>query len=98
MGVRRQDAIEAMLRRIEMPGIPQAFLPLALERTRQNAAQSQSDRQLGTEIQRRLGTQDVDDASISAEAVIQAQQRFVMFDALIRFAQSAPYHAAPRDQ
>jgi hypothetical protein len=33
--LRRRDAIEAMLRRIDLPGVPQPFLPFAQERIKE---------------------------------------------------------------
>jgi hypothetical protein len=41
--VRRQDAIEAMLRRIDLPGIPHTFRQFAHEQTRLNAEEWRID-------------------------------------------------------
>jgi hypothetical protein len=86
--VRRKDAIEAMLRRIDLAGIPQASLPLALNRTKQNADQWRSDPSAGAEIEARLINQGIDEGSLNAEVLIQAGELFIMFDNLIQSAQT----------
>ena len=86
--VRRKDAIEAMLRRIDLAGIPHAFLPAAVDRTKQNAEQWRSDPSAGAEIERRLIDQGIDEGSLNAEVLIQAGELFSMFDNLIQSAQT----------
>jgi hypothetical protein len=86
--VRRRDAIEAMLRRIDLPGIPQAFLPFARDRTKKNAEQWRSDPVAGAEIEARLIDQGIDDGSLNAELLIQTRELFILFDNLIQSAQT----------
>lgn len=86
--VRRQDAIEAMLQRIDLAGIPQAFMQSARDRTKQNAEQWRSDPIAGGEIESRLIAEGIDEASLDAEVLIQARELFVMFDNLIQSAQT----------
>lgn len=86
--VRRRDAIEAMLRHIDLPGIPQAFLPFAQERTRENAEQWRRDPIAFAEIQARLIDQGIDEGSLNAELLIQTRELFSLFDNLIQSAQT----------
>lgn len=86
--VRRRDAIEAMLRRVDLPGIPQAFLPFAREQTRENAEQWRNDPIAGAEIEARLIDQGIDDGSLNAELLIQTRDLFMLFDNLIQSAQT----------
>jgi hypothetical protein len=86
--VRRRDAIEAMLRRIDLPGIPQAFLPFARDRTKENAEQWRNDPTAGAEIEARLIDQGIDDGSLNAELLIQTRELFILFDNLIQSAQT----------
>jgi hypothetical protein len=86
--VRRRDAIEAMLRRIDLPGIPQACLPFARERTKENAEQWRSDPIAGAEIATRLSDQGIDDGSLNAELLVQTRELFTLFDGLIQSAQT----------
>jgi hypothetical protein len=86
--VRRQDAIEAMLQRIDLPGIPQAFKQSARDHTRQNTEQWRSDPTSGDEIETRLVKHGIDEGSLNAEVLVQAHEWFIMFDNLIQSAQT----------
>jgi hypothetical protein len=86
--VRRRDAIEAMLRRIDLPGIPQGFLPFARERTKENAEQWRSDPIACAEIEARLSDQGIDQGSLNAELLVQTSELFMLFDGLIQSAQT----------
>jgi hypothetical protein len=84
--VRRRDAVEAMLRRIDLPGITQACLPFARERTKENAEQWRSDPIAGVEIEATLNDQGIDDGSLNAELLGQTRELFMLFDGLIHSA------------
>jgi len=86
--VRRQDAIEAMLQRIDLPGIPHAFKQFAEEQTRLNAEEWRIDPMAAAEIEDRLATRGVDESSVNAETLIQARELFVLFDTLMQAAQT----------
>ena len=86
--VRRRDAIEAMLQRLDLPGIPPAFAQSARNRTRLNAEQWRTDPTANTEIENRLSAQGMDEGSVNAEVMIQSRELFMMFDSLMQSAQS----------
>jgi hypothetical protein len=86
--VRRQDAIEAMLQRLDLPGIPQAFSQSARDRTKLNAEQWRTDQIANAEIENRLTAQGIDDGSVNAEVLIQSRELFIMFDSLMQSAQT----------
>ncbi|MBR1249296.1 hypothetical protein JQ609_20505 [Bradyrhizobium sp. AUGA SZCCT0169] len=86
--VRRKDAIEAMLKRIDLPGIPGAFKQVAQDHTRLNAEAWQIDPDATTEIELRLEKYGVDEGSVNAEVLVQAQELLLLFDGLIQSAQS----------
>ncbi len=86
--IRRQDAIEAMLQRLDLPGIPYPFRQLARDQTRLNAEQWRTDPAANAEIENRLATQGIDEGSVNAEVLIQSRELFVMFDNLMQSAQT----------
>jgi hypothetical protein len=86
--VRRQDAIEAMLQRIDLPGIPYAFGQFAQEQTRLNAEQWRIDPSAAAEIEDRLIMRGIDNGSVNAETLIQSRELFVLFDSLMQSAQT----------
>jgi hypothetical protein len=86
--VRRQDAIDAMLQRLDLPGIPYAFRQSARDQTRLNAEQWRADPIANAEIENRLTTQGIDEGSINAEVLIQSRELFIMFDGLMQSAQT----------
>jgi hypothetical protein len=86
--VRRQDAIEAMLQRIDLPGIPHAFKQFAREQTRLNAEEWRIDPAATAEIEDRLMTRGIDEGSLNAETLIQSRELFVLFDNLMQSAQT----------
>jgi hypothetical protein len=86
--VRRQDAIEAMLQRIDLPGIPYAFRQFAQEQTRLNAEQWRIDPSAAAEIEDRLIMRGIDNGSVNAETLIQSRELFVLFDSLMQSAQT----------
>jgi hypothetical protein len=86
--VRRRDAIEAMLQRLDLPGIPDAFRQSARHHTKLNAEQWQTDPIANAEIENRLGRHGLDDESVNAEVLIQSRELFMIFDSLMQTAQS----------
>ena len=86
--VRRQDAIEAMLQRIDLSGIPHAFKQFAEEQTRLNAEEWRIDPMAAAEIEDRLAMRGIDESSVNAETLIQARELFVLFDTLMQAAQT----------
>jgi hypothetical protein len=86
--IRRQDAIDAMLQRIDLPGIPYSFRQSARDRTRLNAEQWRTDPIANAEIESRLTAQGIDEGSVNAEALVQSREPFIMFDNLIQSAQT----------
>jgi hypothetical protein len=86
--IRRRDAIDAMLQRLDLPGIPHPFRQSARDQTRLNAEQWQTDPIANAEIENRLTTQGIDDGSVNAEVLIQSRELFIMFDSLMQSAQA----------
>jgi hypothetical protein len=86
--IRRQDAIAAMLQRLDLPGIPHAFRQSARDQTNLNAEQWRTDPIANAEIEARLATQDIDEGSVNAEVLIQCRELFVLFDSLMQSAQN----------
>jgi hypothetical protein len=86
--VRRRDAIEAMLQRLDLPGIPHAFAQSARNHTKLNAEQWRTDPIANAEIENRLTAQGIDDRSVNAEVLIQSRELFIMFDSLMQSAQT----------
>ena len=86
--VRRQDAIDAMLQRIDLPGIPYPFRQSARDQTRLNAEQWRTDSVASAEIENRLAAQGIDEGSVNAEVLIQSRELFIMFDSLMQSAQT----------
>jgi hypothetical protein len=86
--VRRQDAIDAMLQRLDLPGIPYPLRQSARDQTRLNAEQWRADPIANAEIENRLTTQGIDEGSINAEVLIQSRELFIMFDGLMQSAQT----------
>ena len=86
--VRRQEAVDAMLQRIDLPGIPYPFRQSARDQTRLNAELWRTDPVANAEIENRLITQGIDEGSINAEVLIQSRELFIMFDSLMQSAQS----------
>jgi hypothetical protein len=85
---RRQDAIDAMLQRLDLPGIPHAFRQSARDQTKLNAEKWRTDPIANTENEHRLTTQGIDQGSINAEVLIQSRELFIMFDGLMQSAQT----------
>jgi hypothetical protein len=86
--VRRQDAVEAMLGRIDLSGIPHTFKQFAQEQTRLNAEEWRIDPAAAAEIEDRLLTRGIDEGSLNAETLIQSRELFVLFDNLMQSAQT----------
>jgi hypothetical protein len=86
--VRRRDAIDAMLQRLDLPGIPDAFRQSARHHTKLNAEQWQTDPIANAEIENRLSRHGFDDESVNAEVLIQSRELFMIFDGLMQTAQS----------
>jgi hypothetical protein len=86
--IRRQDAIDAMLQRLDLPGIPYPFRQSARDQTRLNAEQWRADPIANAEIEQRLTMQGIDEGSVNAEVLIQSRELFIMFDSLIQSAQT----------
>jgi hypothetical protein len=86
--VRRQDAIDAMLQRLDLPGIPYPSRQSARDQTKLNAEKWRTDPVAHAEIENRLTTQGIDEGSVNAEVLIQSRELFIMFDSLIQSAQT----------
>jgi hypothetical protein len=86
--IRRQDAIDAMLQRLDLPGIPYPFRQSARDQTRLNAEQWRTDPIANAEIENRLTAQGIDEGSVNAEVLIQSRELFIMFDGLMQSAQT----------
>jgi hypothetical protein len=86
--IRRQDAIDAMLQRLDLPGIPFPFRESAQDQPRLNAARWRTDPVAKAEIEKRLATQGINEGSVNAEALIQSRELFIMFDSLMQSAQT----------
>jgi hypothetical protein len=86
--IRRRDAIDAMLQRLDLPGIPHPFRQSAREQTRLNAEQWRTDPIANAEIENRLTTQGIDEGSVNAEVLIQSRELFIVFDTLMQSAQA----------
>jgi hypothetical protein len=86
--VRRQDAIDAMLQRLDLPGIPYSFRQSARDQTRLNAEKWRTDPIANAEIENRLIAHGIDGGSVNAEVLIQSRELFIMFDSLIQSAQT----------
>ena len=86
--IRRQDAIDAMLQRLDLPGIPYPFRQSARDQTRLNAEQWRADPIANAEIEHRLTMQGIDEGSVNAEVLIQSRELFIMFDSLMQSAQT----------
>jgi len=86
--IRRQDAIDALLQRLDLPGIPYSFRQSARDQTRLNAEQWLADPMANAEIETRLAKHGIDEGSIDAEVLIQSRELFIMFDNLMQSAQS----------
>ena len=86
--VRRQDAIEAMLQRIDLTCIPPADRPAARDQIRFNSDQWRNDPTVSAEIEARLGARGIDDSSVNAEVLIQAKELLILFDNLMQSAQA----------
>jgi hypothetical protein len=86
--IRRQDAIAAMLQRLDLPGIPHAFRQSARDQTKLNAEQWRTDPTAKAEIENRLATHNIDEGSVNAEVLIQCRELFILFDSLMQSAQN----------
>jgi hypothetical protein len=86
--IRRQDAIDIMLQRLDLPGIPRAFRQSARDQTKLNAEQWRTDPIANAEIESRLTVQGIDEGSVNAEVLIQSRELFIMFDSLMQSAQT----------
>ena len=86
--IRRQDAIAAMLQRLDLPAIPHAFRESARDRTKLNAEQWRTDPIANAEIEQRLGAQGIDEESVNSEVLVQCRELFIMFDSLTQAAQT----------
>ena len=86
--IRRRDAIDAMLQRLDLPGIPHSFRQSARDQTRLNAEQWRTDPIANAEIENRLTAQGIDEGSVNAEVLIQSRELFIMFDSLMQSAQA----------
>ena len=86
--VRRQDAIEAMLQRVDLPGIPREHKQLAQAHTRLNAEAWKADPAVAAEIEHRLEKHGIDEGSINSEVLVQSQELLLLFDGLMQSAQN----------
>lgn len=86
--VRRQDAVEAALRRVDLPGIPHEYRQFAQDHTRLNAEAWKVDPAAAAEIEDRLERNGMDDRSVNSELLVQTQELLLLFDGLMQSAQS----------
>lgn len=82
----RSKAIEAMLLRLDGPGIERS--PMLKLQTKRNAVDWQCDSEAASEIETRLKRAGFDSAAMNAEVYLQARDAIALFDALIHAAQS----------
>jgi hypothetical protein len=79
----RQQAIEQVLSRIDLVGVPPSFQSEAEHYTRLNALSWRMDPATATEIETRLAAYGFDQDAINAEAYAQARELFLMFESLL---------------
>ena len=84
----RQQAIASALRGLDGSGIAAELHQLIEHHTKRNAAEWRQNPQAAVEIENRLKLVGIDDAAINMEVFVQAQNVFMMFDALMQSAQS----------
>jgi len=84
----REAAVESLLQRVDMSGMPPAAREIAQRQTRRNVEQWRNDPTAAAEIEARLASHGIDAASINIEVFVQARDLFVMFDSLMHSAQS----------
>jgi hypothetical protein len=83
----RHQAIEAALRRIDLPGIAPDRIEDATFYTRQNALSWRSDSSAAAEIEARLASYGYDQHALNWEVFAQARDIFLMFEGLLIAAQ-----------
>ena len=84
----RELAIQATLERIDLAGIEEDALPLALQHIKQNVAAWRTDVEAEIEIESRLVAHRVDTETINLGAFAQGQELYLLFDTLLNSAQS----------
>jgi hypothetical protein len=84
----RERAIEAILMRLDGPGLSTEGSRELQSHIKRNAADWRDDPAAAAEIEARLLQHNFDDEAISAEAYCQAQEAFVLFNDLMRSAQN----------
>src|SRR5205085_9278545 len=85
---RRQQAIEAALRRVDLVGIVPECQDEAAYYTLQNALSWRMDPIATTEIETRLAAYGFDQHAISSEVFVQVREMFVLFEGLLNAAQT----------
>lgn len=85
---RRQQAIEAALRRVDLVGIVPECQDEAAYYTLQNALSWRMDPIATTEIGTRLAAYGFDQHAISSEVFVQVREMFVLFEGLLNAAQT----------
>jgi hypothetical protein len=84
----RGRAIEAILLRLDGPGLSRESSRELQSHIKRNAADWRDDPAAAAEIEARLLQHNFDDEAVSAEAYCQAQEAFVLFNDLMRSAQN----------
>jgi hypothetical protein len=84
----RVDAIEAILQRLDVEGMPVEAMPMVRMHARRTANEWRDDVGAALEIEARLHRSGFDNTDINAEVFVQARELFAMFDQLMQSAQS----------
>jgi hypothetical protein len=84
----RRAAVESVLQRLDLAGIPEESLPLARNYTKRNAIQWREDPEAAAEIEIRLASNGIDAESVNLEVFVQSRELFLMFDTLMHSAQN----------
>jgi hypothetical protein len=88
LDISREAAIQSLLEKIDLSGIPKHYLLEAQCHTRQNASQWRNNTTAAIEIEDRLAAHGIDNSAINLEVIVQARELFLTFDALLTSAQN----------
>ena len=83
----RQKAVETVLRRIDMAGIPACLQDTAEVYVMKNALDWQRDPSAANDIESRFSSYGFDQHSLNMEAYVQSREVFALFDTLLNGAQ-----------
>lgn len=88
LDVSREKAIESLLQRVDLAGIPREHLLTAQRYTKQNIRAWRVDPVAAVEIETRLLANGMDAGAINVEVFAQARELYVLFDTLLTAAQN----------